>query len=195
MSNTSSTNASPLETTPRAPPSIISPVPEVLTMPMGKYHPANYKTPAKAAPTSVPTLAPTNFHLPPSVSDRKKSRPGHERHGSDVKRKLQEYQLGQMQRAQMLAQTYGGSSSGGSKPISPRLLPLGSPGPITPFELEDNADAGYVVAGARAATNSLIGTGLDQERDRDLVGRMIRAEEDKRALGGKEGSQSPVLRV
>jgi hypothetical protein len=95
----------------------------------------------------------------------------------------------------MLAQAHGGSGPGGSKPISPRLLPLGSPGPITPFELEDSADSGYVVAGARAATNGLIGRGLERERDRELVGRMIRAEEDRRVLGGKEGSQSPVLRV
>ena len=202
-SNTSSAVASPADTTPRVPPFMISPaivasfpVPEVLTIPKGKYHPANYKGPANPIPTSAPSLPPTNLSLPPSVSGReKKSRPGHERHGSDVKRKLQEYQLGQMKRAQVLAQAHGGSGSGGSKPISPRLLPLGSPGPITPFELEDSADSGYVVAGARAATNGLIGRGLEQERDRELVGRMIRAEEDRRVLGGKEGSQSPVLRV
>ena len=163
-------------------------------MPLGKYHPANYKAPAKPAPTSAPSLPLTNLSLPPSVPERKKKRPGHERHGSDVKRKLQEYQLGQMKQAQILAQAHGGSG-GGSKPISPRLLPLGSPGPITPFELEDSADTGYVVAGARARTNSLITQSLGQERDREFVGRMIQAEEDRRVLGGKEGSQSPVLRV
>ena len=91
----------------------------------------------------------------------------------------------------MLAQAHGGT--GGSKPISPRLLPLGSPGPITPFELEESSETGYVVAGAMARTNSLIGGGLESERDRELVGRMIQAENDR--LGGKEGSQSPVLRV
>lgn len=161
---------------------------------MGKYHPANYKAPAKPAPTSVHSLPPTNLSLPPSIPERKKKRAGHERHDSDVKRKLQEYQLGQMKQAQILAQAYGGSGSG-SKPISPRLLPLGSPGPITPLELEDSADTGYVVAGARAGTNSLITGGLDRERDRELVGRMIQAEDDRRLLGGKEGSRSPVLRV
>lgn len=81
------------------------------------------------------------------------------------------------------------------KPISPRLAPLGSPGPITPFELEDSAQAGYIVAGARAATETLIGRGLEGERDRELVGRMARAGEERKALGGKEGSQSPVLKV
>lgn len=93
----------------------------------------------------------------------------------------------------MLASAQAGS--GGSEPISPRLAPLGSPGPITPFELEESAQAGYVVAGARAATENLIGRGLEHDRDRELVGRMIREEEKRRVLGGKEGSQSPVLRV
>jgi hypothetical protein len=52
-----------------------------------------------------------------------------------------------------------------AKPISPRLLPAGSPGPITPFELEGEDD-GYIVAGGRARGNSLIGNGLDKERER-----------------------------
>lgn len=97
----------------------------------------------------------------------------------------------QAKNAQMLASAH----TGGPKPDSPRLEPLGSPGPITPFELEDNAQAGYVVAGARAAAQNMIGSGLERERDRELVGKMIRAEEERRALGGKEGSQSPILRV
>lgn len=57
----------------------------------------------------------------------------------------------------------------GSKkePISPRLLPAGSPGPITPFELEDldgaNDGDGYIAAGHRIRTK------LDeQERRLDL---------------------------
>ena len=35
------------------------------------------------------------------------------------------------------------------KPQSPRLAPLGSPGPVTPLELEHDHDEGYLVAGAR----------------------------------------------
>lgn len=35
------------------------------------------------------------------------------------------------------------------KPTSPRLVPLGSPGPVTPFELE--GQDGYLLAGANAA--------------------------------------------
>jgi hypothetical protein len=56
-----------------------------------------------------------------------------------------------------------------AKPVSPRLAPLGSPGPITPFELEESAAAGYLVAGARMAEGP--GGG-----EREMVGRMIREE-------------------
>ena len=62
-----------------------------------------------------------------------KSKSGHERHASDVKRKLQEYQMGQAKNAAMLASFHGASKPVdlSSEPISPRLAPLGSPGPIT----------------------------------------------------------------
>jgi hypothetical protein len=52
-----------------------------------------------------------------------------------------------------------------SKPKSPQLMPAGSPGPITPFELEESADEGYIAAGMRARGNSLVGDGLERERD------------------------------
>ena len=52
----------------------------------------------------------------------------------------------------------------GAKPVSPRLLPLGSPGPVTPMELEESA--GYLGAGAK---------GLSQS---ELMARMSRAEEE-----------------
>ena len=107
--------------------------------------------------------------------------------------------MGQARNAAILAHVHGGPDSVGMtpEPISPRLEPLGSPGPMTPFALEESSQAGYVVAGAsRATTNeALFRRGQERERDRELVGRMIRAEEERRALRGKEGSHSPVLRV
>lgn len=109
--------------------------------------------------------------------------------------------MGQARNAAMLANFHGGPAAaglGGSEPISPRLAPLGSPGPITPFELEDSAQAGYVVAGvshSMAANEGPIGGGLERDRDRELVGRMIMVEEERRVMGSKEGSQSPVLSV
>ncbi len=51
------------------------------------------------------------------------------------------------------------------EPLSPRLAPLGSPGPVTPMMLED--DGGYMVAGARP------GMVLDDAGQRDFVDRLI----------------------
>jgi hypothetical protein len=48
-------------------------------------------------------------------------------------------------------------------PISPRLLPCGSPGPITPLELEMDGEDGYMVAGYRSRGGSLTGGGLEAE--------------------------------
>jgi hypothetical protein len=55
-------------------------------------------------------------------------------------------------------------AGGGKKkePNSPRLLPAGSPGPITPFELEmEDSEEGYIVAGHRARGGSV---GVDGEK-------------------------------
>jgi hypothetical protein len=57
----------------------------------------------------------------------------------------------------------------GTKPASPRLIPAGSPGPVTPLELENQAND-YLMAGS-AATAGTQG---------DLVERLIR-EERKRS--------------
>ena len=71
------------------------------------------------------------------------------------------------------------------KPASPKLLPLGSPGPITPFELEESG--GYLVAGHQRSSGGLLSGG-----DREAVERMIREEEVRRR---REGQSSPVARV
>ncbi|KAA8567852.1 hypothetical protein EYC84_008305 [Monilinia fructicola] len=74
-----------------------------------------------------------------------------------------------------------GVSVPGSKPISPRLLPLGSPGPITPFELEESS--GYLIAG-QIRSSGLTEGGL---RENEAIGRMIRIEEERRRREGFSG--------
>ena len=167
--------------------SLLSPgfPPEVLQIPMGKYHPSNFKsnpTSSVGTPTghSIPAPFPShNLALPKTTGKRNTAaRPGHERRGSDVKRKIQQYQR------EMIAQsrTAGHHSTGGAmkaalrKPNSPKLEPLGSPGPITPFELEESA--GYMIAGGRAPTDS----DVDRQRQNhlDMIEMMIDTE-DRRA--------------
>ena len=80
-----------------------------------------------------------------------------------------------------------GTASGSTEPDSPRLLPAGSPGPITPFELEEGD--GYLGAGS---SRSLIGRGVEREGENELVGRMIMAEQERRRM---EGNTPPAARV
>lgn len=49
------------------------------------------------------------------------------------------------------------------EPSSPRLLPAGSPGPITPFELEDIDNEGYIAAGHRAHDNQMARLNRDRQ--------------------------------
>jgi len=87
------------------------------------------------------------------------------------------------------ASSMGGRAGRAGKkkePNSPRLLPAGSPGPITPLELEMDGDEGYIVAGGRARGTGLIGGGLGQERE--MMGRGA-------AAGDQPGRESPAASV
>lgn len=73
----------------------------------------------------------------------------------------------------------GISVPGQDKPEGPKLAPLGSPGPVTPFELEESA--GYLVAGLGSAARN----GDQQE----LIGRLIEQEKSR-----KIGRNGPALK-
>lgn len=64
------------------------------------------------------------------------------------------------------------------KPISPKLVPAGSPGPITPFELEEGGS--YITAAPRGRENSLSGDGL--ESGNQLVEDIISMEAERAVL-------------
>lgn len=129
-----------------------------MSMPLGKYHPSNYKNKVEVA------AAPTNS-----------SQPLHARQESDIRKKLQQYQRDMVEQAAIM----GRLQFTGAKPENPRLVPLGSPGPVTPMELEESD--GYLVAGMGGTP----GEGSQQE----MVGRMIRAEQERMQ---REGRGSPV---
>jgi hypothetical protein len=78
----------------------------------------------------------------PSVSPRAYN------HRNDLKK-----QLYLTQREIMNSAMRPSSPGRTAKPVSPRLAPVGSPGPVTPLELEQGD--GYLVAGARYAASSL----------------------------------------
>ncbi|KAL2135027.1 hypothetical protein VTI74DRAFT_10064 [Chaetomium olivicolor] len=168
-----STTASPL-TSPHTPVSSYLPsgVHEDVVLPMGKYYPSNWeKRQGKAAHTQhrPPTLAQplaSGIRSEPQVpkyhggGDHAHSKPG-----SDVKRRLQQYQRDMVAQAAMAANALlansptaadsivASSTTGVSvptaklaatflkthKPHAPRLRPVGSPGPVTPMSLEGDS--------------------------------------------------------
>jgi hypothetical protein len=144
---------------------------------MGKYHPSKYK-PVAGVATSAP-LPPTELEIP---SGKGNKRPAYERRTSDVKRKLQQYQRDMIAQARLAGLRGTSEDMASAKPSSPKLQPLGSPGPITPLELEESG--GYMVAGM---------SGTDRERQMEFE-RMIEQERNMKA-GSGSGSNSPVLRV
>lgn len=89
-----------------------------------------------------------------------------------------------------MASTLSGQDSATPDPASPRLHPLGSPGPITPFELEESLHAGYLVAGGlgRGTTKSTKPTGMgppaealgtSAQREQEAIETIIKAEEER----------------
>lgn len=129
---------------------------------MGKYYPSNWekrhgKVPENR-PSTQPAPAPVTMRSEPQVPKYHGDRPG-----SDIKRRLQQYQRDMVAQAAMAANALiassgsaspatGASPLGGAatlskaqlaatffkthKPLSPRLRPVGSPGPVTPMSLE-----------------------------------------------------------
>lgn len=103
----------------------------LMSIPLGKYHPSNYKNKVK-----IPEKIVTQTTTTPN-------QPKHSRQRSDVKKKLQQYQRDMVEQAALA----GRMQVPGMKPISPRLLPMNSPGPVTPMELEESAE--YLAVGAQ----------------------------------------------
>jgi hypothetical protein len=129
-----------------------SPDPLLTAMPLGKYHPSNYINKSKTVDSLAPPV--------PTAS----SQPQHARKKSDIKKKLQQYQRDMVEQAALA----GRMPFPGAKPISPKLLPLSSPGPVTPMELEESG--GYLAAGAKSAAHRL--------SQQELIAKMNRAKEE-----------------
>jgi hypothetical protein len=127
-----------------------------MTIPLGKYHPSNFKNKDKEKPI-----------LPPlSAASSSTTNQQHRHPSSSVRKKLKQYQRDIVEQAAIAG---GMPIPGVPKPLSPRLKPLGSPGvgPMTPMELEGEA-AGYLVAGAQA--------NVDASQQKEMVAKMIKAE-------------------
>ncbi|KAI0848164.1 hypothetical protein F5Y00DRAFT_262799 [Daldinia vernicosa] len=166
-------------------------------LPMGKYYPSNYVK-RKEEKRSRQTRPSTSTSLPPMGSKseslvsttRDSATLGHSRNESDAKRRLQQYQRDMIAQATLALnggnvnaatlsslRTIGFTAVPG--PGKPRLAPLGSPGPVTPMELE-NAQDGYL--GARSTADIQV----------EEIARAIRAEEERKR---REGTTSPTVEL
>lgn len=123
---------------------------------------------------------------------------GHARNESEAKRRLQQYQRDMI--AQATLALNGGNVNAAAlnaiqlrnmgftsitkpnKPNKPRLEPLGSPGPVTPMELE-STDDGYI--GARVASSR-------DSAQIEEIARAIRADEERKR---REGASSPAVEL
>ncbi|KAK0612361.1 hypothetical protein B0T17DRAFT_620561 [Bombardia bombarda] len=141
------------------------------------------------------------------VSKCRREHSSHSRSSSEVKRRLQQYQRDMVAQATVAASAIieksaadesgrsaaaltpgfslkniqlGGTLIKGLKPRSPRLAPLGSPGPVTPMELEGGGDS-YLTLGRPM-------TGPDAEHQLAEVSRALQSEEARRL---RDDSRSP----
>ncbi|KAK8110085.1 hypothetical protein PG999_008222 [Apiospora kogelbergensis] len=172
-------------------------------LPIGKYYPSNYEKrkeekrsqqPRPMASTPQSMSVKSDTQVPTYRSDTSSSL-GHSRNESEAKRRLQQYQRDMI--AQATLALNGGNVNAAAlnaislrnmgftsvtKPNKPRLQPLGSPGPVTPMELE-STDDGYI--GARIAPS---GDSAQVEE----IARAIRADEERRR---REGTTSPIVEL
>jgi hypothetical protein len=152
-----------------------------VVLPLGKYYPTNWERRHGKASQDRPSLmtqpAASAIRSEPQVpkyhGDQPRPRPGF-----DVKRRLQQYQRDMVAQAAMAASALIASSGAANpatasslsgvplpkvqlaanflkahKPVSPRLRPVGSPGPVTPMSLEGES---YLSLGSS-------GRGMDAE--------------------------------
>ena len=129
-----------------------------------RFHPANYPS-ANSSLQATPDAPSPNGPVSPRA---------HQRMLSDAQKQLYLYQREMVSVAQR-------AGSPGEKPASPRLVPLGSPGPVTPLELEGGE--GYLVAGAKSSGKVVVAGG-----EADFVEKIIREEAARRGRPGGSGN-------
>lgn len=179
-------------------------------LPVGKYYPSNYEQRQKqshhasASSTRRPsTVGPSSLKSDTVVPQINRADP-RGRPDSEAKMRLLQYQRDMITQAQLAKQRleigYPSTSPGAAGhhsarlpktssprgPISPRLQPLGSPGPVTPLALE-GAD-GYLSARSRDRPRPVLSP--DAGRENHAVARAMKAHGERRR---REGRCSPAV--
>ncbi|KAF2102649.1 hypothetical protein NA57DRAFT_52208 [Rhizodiscina lignyota] len=124
-----------------------------------RFHPANF--PSQSSSFASTPASGVNSPQPP-MSPRSQ-----QRQYSDAQRQLYVYQRELLANAGKIPSRPAPTS----RPISPRLAPAGSPGPVTPLELEN--EGGYLMAGGHSP-------GTNEQAQREYVEKLIREEAARR---------------
>jgi len=116
-------------------------------LPTGKYYPSNWEK--RHQPGGSSRQAQHQMDMARSEPNGPgHRRPPHKRNGSDKKPRLIQYRRDMITQATVaggtMSQSHNSTAGLGAllkshKPLSPRLAPLGSPGPVTPMNLEGAA--------------------------------------------------------
>jgi hypothetical protein len=138
-----------------------------------RFHPANFPSTHSSAQNTPDSPGMGSPH--PPLSPRT-----HQRAVSDAQKHLMMYQR------EAVSAARGASPAPHENPTSPRLVPLGSPGPVTPLELE--GEEGYLVAGARTSASK---DGLASE---ELVERLIKEEAARQRRTASNSPSRPNAR-
>jgi len=139
--------------------------------PLPRFHPANFPSAYSSMQNTPDGMSPSQ----PPASPR-----------SYAQRNDLRQQMYVSQREMMSAALRVSSPGQNSRPISPRLAPIGSPGPVTPLELEE--EGGYLVAGVRHATNE---NDVPMDLVDDMIDREVRRQQPRQST---QGSASYVQR-
>lgn len=131
-----------------------------------RFHPANFPS-SHSSYRSTPEEEEIKAPLSPRT---------HQRMYSDAQKHLLQYHRDSVAAARATPQP--------DKPQSPRLVPIGSPGPVTPLELEGEEE--YLIAGSKHAAPPNVSA-------QELTESLIR-EEARRSARAVAGSSSRQLR-
>ncbi|OBT73394.1 hypothetical protein VF21_08081 [Pseudogymnoascus sp. 05NY08] len=124
--------------------------PLTMAVAQGKYHPSNYRNPSPPTTSSehhpsagsspiITTTSPPYAASPPETQTPLSPPP---QQSPNTRRLLLQYQRDMVEAAARAAQL-----SIARSPASPRLGPLGSPGPVTPWELDGEGSGGWLERG------------------------------------------------
>ena len=176
-----------------------------IPLPVGKYYPSNYEQRQKQRRSSAvgPSSVKSDTVVPQINKTDSRGRPD-----SEAKMRLLQYQRDMITQAQLAKQrledgnsstSLGAAGHHGARlpkagsprgPISPRLQPLGSPGPVTPLALE-GAD-GYLSAQGRVSPRDRPRSvpSPDAGRESHAVAKAMKAHGERRR---REGRCSPAV--